>query len=79
MNRWLEDYVNFFNYTPIEKSNVYTKKLGDAYMILELDEDPKYVNFYYKEKKKVFRQGDLALCMLNGTPICHEEELYDSL
>lgn len=79
MNRWLHDYARFFNYCAGEKSNVFTKKLGDFYMILELDENPKYVNFYYKEKKKVFKQGDLALCVLEGMPVCHEEELHDSL
>ena len=79
MNRWLCDYADFFNYVITGKPNVYTKKLGGFYMTLELDANPKYVNFYYKEKKKIFKQGDLALCVLEGMPVCHEEELYDSL
>ena len=62
-NSILKKYTEFFNY----------KKLEDFIVIEKLFES-KYVNFYFNDANKIFKESDLLLAVMNNTPVAWSEE-----
>ena len=78
----LENYSNFFGYEkflaePSEHTKnhaIYLKRVDKGLIVIEKVSDNKYVNFYFNKDKKVFKESDLFLAVLENCPVAWEEE-----
>tara|TARA_A100001515_G_scaffold137302_1_gene129771 strand:+ start:211 stop:456 length:246 start_codon:yes stop_codon:yes gene_type:complete len=74
---YLSEYARIFNYRQFinsENKKVFLKRTNEGFIVFEPDIEEKYVNFYFNEKTKKFKSGDLFLAVLEATPIAWELE-----
>ena len=78
-NNYLQKYADHFNYKeiPTEAKNkkLFFKKTTSGFLVIEKTGNDKYVNFYYNQKQKTFKESDLILSIMEGLPIAWNEEV----
>ena len=79
----LENYSKCFGYTEFKPENsehtndkqLYLKKTKSGeILVIEKILNDKYVNFYYNDNQKIFKESDLMLAVLNKCPVAWEVE-----
>ena len=77
--KYLKKYAETFNYKLLERNSkdrvIFLKKVDAGFIAIEKSIKSKYVNFYFNEDCKKFKESDLLLCAINGVPAGWEEEL----
>ena len=74
---FLGKYAELFKYEKVKSDNkqiVFFKKTINGYIVIEKFEESKYLNFYYNDRKKQFKESDLALAIINNHPVGWDEE-----
>ncbi len=82
----LENYSKCFGYTEFKPANsehtndkqLYLKKTKSGeILVIEKILNDKYVNFYYNENQKIFKESDLMLAVMNNCPVAWEDEKWE--
>ena len=50
------------------------KKLEEGFIVFKIKKDNKYVNFFFNDKQKTFKVGDMLLSILEEKPLAWELE-----
>ena len=74
-NIYLKYYAKKFGYVSDDSTGCsYTKNTREGSILMLSSNQSKYVEFFFNEKNKTFRKGDLFLAVLNETPVAWEAE-----
>ena len=76
-NSILKKYTEFFNYKKLEdfsnNKTVFLKHVDKGFIVIEKLFESKYVNFYFNDANKIFKESDLLLAVMNNTPVAWSE------
>ena len=70
-------YANAFGYKRKQykkDETIYMKKLEEGFIVFKIKKDNKYVNFFFNDKQKTFKVGDMLLSILEEKPLAWELE-----
>ena len=77
-NDILKKYTAYFNYKKLEdfsnKKTIFLKHVDKGFIVIEKFFESKYVNFYFNDSRKMFKESDLLLAVMNNTPVAWSEE-----
>ena len=78
LNQFVNDYRVSFGYKEIENfrlsKKMYIKETSKGMIVIEHQVDSKYVNFFLNSENKTFKKGDLAIALIESTPVAWKEE-----
>ena len=81
-NFYIKEYAKAFGYNHLKYQvgkTVYVKTLPKGFSIFSIEHGDKYVNFFFNEQEKIFKVGDLALALLENTPLTSWEQTNDNV
>ena len=81
-DQYLKKYAKTFGYKEFQtpgceyskNKTMYLKQNKSGFMVIEKLSESKYVNFYFNDKFKTFKESDLIHAIIEQTPVAWEEE-----